>query len=181
MTYISDAYTNARTYLMSDATELPDATLAVFETEAEEILCAMYPCITNGGVTTTLTSTTDLTNLSRALGYAIAMMIARNPIGNLIISSSIEAKVGPVTRKFGNLSAKDFADFLDAECRKAMLRIVCIRAVAAAQARGFTQYGLAGHRRTIGEPWSIQGKILGSGGFLNRVVVNETVIVEDIL
>ncbi|NBW16474.1 MAG: hypothetical protein EBR82_51685 [Caulobacteraceae bacterium] len=166
MTYITDAYATCRDALRATSTSLTDTTLARYLAMSEAALVKQYPCI-GSGVTNSL-SGTDLTFFSYALGYQMAYNIARDPLAQDLISSTIELKVGPVTKKYGRRDALDYVKGLTAKARENMLLVSCVRS----RASGYNNqdmFNLAGHRRDIGDALTVQRQAAGEG---QRIVVD---------
>ena len=158
MSYTTDAYSWARLTTGTDTTSLPDASLALLITGAEQDLCLAFPCTSSNGKTTTLTDATDLSNFAEALGVEMGLRFMRTPAGHNLINRATSIKIGPITETTAKDDYIEAEQSLTAEAMTAMYRIACVMAAQTVTNNqqldgasvGYTsQFQLYGRRRKV--------------------------------
>lgn len=166
MAYPDDIYDWAREALDANESDLADARLSRYLAGTVRTLIQQYPCIAGGSTSGSLSlSGEDLDSFMEAAGYRIGARFLRTPAGRRFAGNVQEIRVGPVTEKRGSRSVEAMANDCLTAAAEAMNRITCVRSaiISGRQENDGDMYALAGRRRQIGEPNTIEGMAIGGG------------------
>lgn len=150
-----------------DASAPTNAQLLPFVAAETARLYQAYPCIGPDPLTE-LTEQADVDAFAEALGYAVAARFLGTAAGQSLpgVSGGVtKVKIGPVERSSGGSSGVSLKD-LKASLTGAMFRVSCVAlALAKRNANAPGMATLAGRRRALGTPTSIEGTLLaGTAG-----------------